>query len=157
LSWPLAVRAFKFVTSPFGERVHPIEGVLRKHAGVDLAASLGQPVQSAAPGRVLSAGWMRGHGYQVEVQHTGGFRTRYSHLSALLVEPGAMVEAGSTLGLAGATGMATGVHLHFEVWKKGQAKNPMAWFHLPRAKSKAKTHQYVARPHHAAHATKGSS
>jgi murein DD-endopeptidase MepM/ murein hydrolase activator NlpD len=141
LKWPLA--AHTQVTSPFGERIHPIEGVPKKHTGVDLSAALGQPIKAAAPGRVVSAGWRGGYGYQVEVLHAGGLRTRYSHLSALLVEPGAMVQAGSAVGLAGATGKATGVHLHFEVWRRGRAKNPMGWFRRHR---RVRRHQYVARP-----------
>ena len=150
LRWPLATSAA--ITSPFGERVHPIEGVLRKHTGVDLAAAPGQPVQAAAPGRVVKAGWRGSHGYQVEVLHAGGLRTRYSHLSGLLVELGAVVEAGSMVGLAGDTGAATGVHLHFEVWRKGHAKNPLQWFR--RKTSRAR--QYVTRPP-PARGVKGSS
>ena len=141
LRWPLATPSS--VTSPFGERVHPIEGVLRRHTGVDLSAAPAQPIQAAAAGRVVSAGWKGSHGYSVEVEHAGGLRTRYSHLSELLVELGANVEAGSLLGLAGDTGLATGVHLHFEVWRNGQAKNPLAWF---RAKL-SRARQYVTRPH----------
>lgn len=140
LKWPLATRGA--VTSPFGERFHPIERIQRRHTGVDLAAEPQQPVVAAATGRVLKAGWLGSHGYQVEVQHAGGLRTRYSHLSALLVEPGAFVEAGSVLGLAGDTGAATGVHLHFEVWRNGRASNPLQWFRI----KPARTRQYVTRP-----------
>jgi murein DD-endopeptidase MepM/ murein hydrolase activator NlpD len=130
------------VTSGFGDRIHPVDGVYRMHSGVDLAAAPSQPIQAAAPGKVISAGWHGAHGLVVEVQHAGGLRTRYSHLSALLVEEGATVEAGSTLGLAGDTGLTTGVHLHFEVWKKGTARNPLKWFHRRAPGNR----QFVTRP-----------
>ncbi len=121
-SWPLTPVS---VTSHFGERAHPIMGQVRDHLGVDLAAKRGQAIFSAAPGVVLRAGWNGSHGYQVEVQHAAQILTRYSHLSRVLVRPGTILERGDVLGLAGDTGMATGVHLHFELWKDGQPMDPM--------------------------------
>ncbi|MDY7229249.1 M23 family metallopeptidase [Hyalangium rubrum] len=121
-TWPLFP---VYVTSDFGEREHPIKGELRDHLGVDLSAKRGQAILSAAPGVVLRAGWNGSHGYQVEVQHASRIYTRYSHLSRVLVEPGEILERGDVLGLAGDTGMATGVHLHFELWKDGQPMNPL--------------------------------
>ncbi|MFN0063245.1 MAG: M23 family metallopeptidase [Myxococcaceae bacterium] len=123
LGWP--VKPWVYVTSSFGPRMHPIDGVYRRHAGIDLAAEWGQPVLSAGAGKVIGAGWRGAHGLQIEVRHPNGTQTRYSHLAELLVEPGALVEAGSLIGLAGDTGYATGVHLHFEVWAQGRPRNPM--------------------------------
>ncbi|HEX8704721.1 MAG TPA: M23 family metallopeptidase [Myxococcaceae bacterium] len=121
-SWPVTPVS---VTSHFGERAHPIMGQVRDHLGLDLAAKRGQAIFAAAPGVVLRAGWNGSHGYQVEVQHAAKILTRYSHLSRVLVRPGAILERGDVLGLAGDTGMATGVHLHFELWKDGVPMDPM--------------------------------
>jgi murein DD-endopeptidase MepM/ murein hydrolase activator NlpD len=122
LAWPLAPVS---ITSLFGQRWHPILGESRRHLGVDLAAQQGQVIYTAEKGVVLRAGWNGDHGNQVEVQHAGRWVTRYSHLSRVLVEPGEILERGDALGLAGETGLATGVHLHFELWRDGQALDPL--------------------------------
>ncbi|MFY0573688.1 M23 family metallopeptidase [Cystobacter fuscus] len=122
LSWPVEPVV---VTSVFGSRLHPILGTERDHQGVDLAARAGQLVTAAAQGVVLRAGWNGGHGNGVIVQHDGNVTTRYSHLSRLLVVPGDVVEAGDVLGAAGRTGMATGVHVHFELWRDGEPSDPL--------------------------------
>lgn len=121
-SWPVEPVV---VTSVFGSRLHPILGRERDHQGVDLAARAGQLVTAAARGVVLRAGWNGGHGNQVIVQHEGDVTTRYSHLSRLLVVPGDVVEEGDVLGAAGRTGMATGVHVHFELWRDGEPSDPL--------------------------------
>ncbi|QSQ19755.1 M23 family metallopeptidase [Pyxidicoccus parkwayensis] len=122
LMWPLAPVN---ITSLFGQRWHPILGENRRHLGVDLAATQGQVIYTADKGVVLRAGWNGDHGNQVEVQHAGRWVTRYSHLSRVLVEPGEILERGEALGLAGETGLATGVHLHFELWRDGQPMDPL--------------------------------
>ncbi len=122
LAWPLAPVS---ITSLFGQRWHPVTGEHRRHLGVDLAASQGQAIYTAERGVVLRAGWNGDHGNQVEVQHAGRWVTRYSHLSRVLVEPGEVLERGDALGLAGETGLATGVHLHFELWRDGQPLDPL--------------------------------
>jgi murein DD-endopeptidase MepM/ murein hydrolase activator NlpD len=113
------------ITSVFGSRVHPITGQEREHQGVDLAAEPGQLVLAAARGVVLRAGWNGAHGNQVVIQHDGDVTTRYSHLSRLLVLPGDVLESGDVLGTAGMTGLATGVHLHFELWRDGEPVDPL--------------------------------
>ncbi|MFP2934129.1 M23 family metallopeptidase [Pyxidicoccus sp. 3LG] len=122
LAWPVAPVS---ITSLFGHRWHPVTGQHRRHLGVDLAATQGQVVYTAEKGVVLRAGWNGDHGNQVEVQHEGRWLTRYSHLSRVLVEPGEILERGNAVGLAGETGLATGVHLHFELWRDGQAMDPL--------------------------------
>jgi murein DD-endopeptidase MepM/ murein hydrolase activator NlpD len=82
-------------------------------------------VYAAAAGVVLNAGWNGNYGYQVEIQHAARVFTRYSHLSRVLVEPGQILERGDVVGLAGDTGMATGVHLHFELWQDGRPRDPI--------------------------------
>jgi murein DD-endopeptidase MepM/ murein hydrolase activator NlpD len=121
-SWPISPVS---VTSHFGERAHPILGEMREHLGIDLAARRGQGVFAAAPGVVLNAGWNGNYGYQVEVQHAARVTTRYSHLARVMVEPGEILERGDLVGLAGDTGLATGVHLHFELWKDGRPRDPL--------------------------------
>jgi murein DD-endopeptidase MepM/ murein hydrolase activator NlpD len=121
-SWPVEPVV---VTSTYGSRLHPITGQEREHLGVDLATRHGQLISAAADGVVRSAGWNGSHGLQVELQHEGELVTRYSHLSRVLVEPGDVLAQGDVVGLAGKTGLATGVHLHFELWRKGEPCDPM--------------------------------
>jgi murein DD-endopeptidase MepM/ murein hydrolase activator NlpD len=123
--WPLdQVR----VTSRFGRRYHPIAHRNKMHSGIDLAADRNQPVMAAGPGIVVRAGWMQGYGYEVTVDHGDGRMTRYSHLARTLVLEGTQVVKGMPLGLAGRTGTATGVHLHFEYWKNDVARDPLKDF-----------------------------
>lgn len=122
LRWPIERAG---LTSPFGLRLHPIEGRRHLHAGIDLGAERGRVVGAAARGYVVRAGWVGGYGLLVEVRHPGDLTTRYGHLSALLCAPGDAVDPGQPLGLVGQTGVATGPHLHFEVWKDGQPRDPM--------------------------------
>lgn len=113
-----------WLTSGYGNRIHPILGRSRFHQGVDLAASNGTPVLAASEGVVVLAGWAGGYGIQVVLDHGGGYQSRYAHLSKLLVETGQVVKSGDNIGLAGATGLATGPHLHFEIRHDGYAINP---------------------------------
>jgi murein DD-endopeptidase MepM/ murein hydrolase activator NlpD len=103
------------VTSEFGWRRDPINGAARFHRGIDIRAAYGQDIQAAGPGRVVSAGTDGAYGETVVIEHAGGVRTRYAHLSAALVAPGQEVAAGHVVGRAGRSGRATGTHLHFEV------------------------------------------
>lgn len=113
------------INSTFGRRVHPITGANSAHKGLDLRAERGQAIYTAAPGVVLRAGWSSGYGKLVEVRHAGNVVTRYGHLSEVLVAPGEVLGKGDVVGLAGDTGMATGVHLHFELLREGQPCDPL--------------------------------
>jgi murein DD-endopeptidase MepM/ murein hydrolase activator NlpD len=104
--------------------VHPLHGDYRFHAGVDLEAADTQPVEAAADGVVVWAGWNGAHGKQIELQHDAHLATRYSHLTSMFVEPGERVKRGTVIGLAGHTGAVTGPHLHFELRKDGVAVDP---------------------------------
>lgn len=112
------------MTSPWGNRVHPLSGEYRFHAGVDLLAERAQPVRAVGSGTVVFAGWNGAHGKQVEIQHDDHLSTRYSHLEALLVAPGAHVNRGDVIALAGDTGQTTGPHLHFELLEDGTSVDP---------------------------------
>lgn len=112
------------VTSGFGMRRHPLLGILRPHAGVDLAAPAGSPVVATAEGRVSTAGWTGGFGLLVAVEHGRGRQTRYAHLSRLNVTAGQRVRHGDVIGYVGSTGRSTGPHLHYETRVNGRAINP---------------------------------
>ncbi len=108
------------ISSIFGTRVHPVTGQVRFHQGTDLAAPEGTPVVAAFSGRVEIAGWLGGYGLIVVISHGDTHETRYAHLSEVLVKPGQEIKQGNVIGLVGSTGMATGPHLHFEIWQKMQ-------------------------------------
>jgi|GEM_PF-1689424 len=103
------------VTSPFGLRTDPLHGRRRFHAGIDVGARFGTMVYAAAKGWVVYAGWQGGYGNHVVIDHGDGVRTHYSHLHELYFQAGQVVEQGDTIGSVGATGRATGPHLHFAV------------------------------------------
>ena len=113
------------VTSGFGWRADPFHGAAKFHRGIDIRAAYGQDVPTAASGRVVSAGTEGGYGQSVVIEHAGGIRTRYAHLSTTLVAPGDEVREGQVVGRAGHSGRATGTHLHFEVMTaSGKPLNP---------------------------------
>jgi murein DD-endopeptidase MepM/ murein hydrolase activator NlpD len=121
LAWPVAGR----ITSTFGWRYHPILHFARLHKGVDFGAAWGSPIVAAASGQVTMAGWAGGYGRQVRISHGGGLVTSYSHMSSIAAQPGAFVRQGQLIGYVGASGLATGAHLHYEVYQSGQAVNPL--------------------------------
>jgi murein DD-endopeptidase MepM/ murein hydrolase activator NlpD len=121
LSLPLTTN----VSSPFGWRADPLGAGRRFHGGIDLHAAYGREVPSAAPGRVVHAADQGAYGQTVVVEHAGGLRTRYAHLSAITVEVGQELAKGEVLGRVGQSGRATGPHLHFEVLKDGVKLNPL--------------------------------
>jgi peptidoglycan hydrolase-like protein with peptidoglycan-binding domain len=116
LAWPLAAPIIGDRFGPRGDRWH---------TGVDLPAPLGTPVYSARSGEVVWAGWRDGYGLLVTVAHGKGERSMYAHLSKIDVRVGVWIGAGVRVGLIGATGDATGPHLHFEVRVRGAAVDPL--------------------------------
>ncbi|RQP04434.1 MAG: M23 family peptidase [Paracoccus sp. BP8] len=120
---PLAMpvqAAFRY-TSPFGRRWG------RMHEGIDMAAPVGTPVYATGEGTVVFAGWQRGYGNLIKIQHELGTETRYGHLSKIRVKVGQKVSRGSQIGDMGNTGRSTGSHLHYEVRVNGRAVNPMSF------------------------------
>jgi murein DD-endopeptidase MepM/ murein hydrolase activator NlpD len=112
------------VTSHFSKaRFHPILKVYRPHLGTDYGAPIGTPVQTIGSGRVEFAGRKGGDGNMVKIAHSQGYETMYMHLSKILVHVGEHVEIGSTIGLVGMTGLATGPHLDFRISQRGQFLN----------------------------------
>ena len=116
--------AFSRVTSGFAMRFHPIHKTWRAHLGTDYGAPTGTPVRSVGDGTVSFAGVQNGYGNVVRLQHAGGRETVYAHLSRIDVRRGQRVGQGDRIGAVGATGWATGPHLHFEFLVSGQHKDP---------------------------------
>lgn len=123
------------VSSAFGVRRHPILGYTRAHRGTDFAAPTGTPVYAAADGQVKAAGVMGGYGRAVDIAHRGNIVTRYGHMSVIAsgIRPGARVRQGQVIGRVGATGLATGPHLHFEIHVAGAAVDPARRREMPAA------------------------
>lgn len=117
--------AFSRVTSGFAMRFHPVHKTMRAHLGVDFGAPTGTPVRSVGDGVVTFSGWQNGYGNVVQVEHSGGRSTLYAHLSRIDARRGARIEQGQLIGAVGATGWATGPHLHFEFKEKGVQRDPL--------------------------------
>ncbi len=117
--------AFSRVTSGFKMRFHPILQTWRAHLGVDYAAPIGTPVRAVGDGVVEFAGEQGGYGKVVFIRHKNGHQTVYAHLSRLLVRHGQRVAQGQTIAASGATGWATGPHLHYEFRINGRHQNPL--------------------------------
>jgi murein DD-endopeptidase MepM/ murein hydrolase activator NlpD len=118
--------SFRRISSVFGRRKHPVLGVWRAHRGTDYAAASGTPVHTIGDGVVIFAGVKGGYGNVLEIRHRNGFVSRYGHLRGFArgVRRGTSVTQGETVGYVGATGLATGPHLHFEVLVNGVQRDP---------------------------------
>jgi murein DD-endopeptidase MepM/ murein hydrolase activator NlpD len=121
------------VSSNFGMRRHPILGYSRMHKGIDFRAGYGTPILAATDGRVSAAGWAGGYGNQVRLAHAGGISTSYSHMSRFAVRPGTFVHQGQVIGYVGSTGLSTGPHLHYELYRNGVPVNPASVQFVTRA------------------------
>ena len=125
LDWPLPTAGR--ITSPFGSRIHPVFKTKSTHSGIDIASPAGTPVFAAGPGEVLYAGWQRGFGQVIIIDHGRDISTVYAHLDAMYVKDGAAVKSGTRIGAVGKTGTTTGYHLHFEVRVKAEARDPFRY------------------------------
>ena len=115
----------------FGRREDPFTGNEEFHTGIDLSTDKGQPVFATAAGTVESASYNGAYGNMIVLDHGFGLKTRYAHLSGFAVRPGDRIERAAVIGYVGATGRATGPHLHYEVLVNGQLVDPIQ-FLLPR-------------------------
>ena len=115
----------KRVSSDFGGRT--MNGRAENHSGLDMSAPSGTPIYATGPGIVTKSGWGTGYGQYVEINHGNGYLTRYAHASRLIARVGDRVEAGEHIANVGCTGRCTGPHLHYEVVKDGQRKNPSTY------------------------------
>ncbi len=129
--WPVAASG-TVITSNFGIREHPIQGVVKQHTGLDIGgAPLGTPVVAAADGVVTYAGWLGGYGNCVMINHGDGVVTLYGHGNEILTTVGKEVKQGETIMAVGSTGNSTGPHLHFEVRINGEYTNPLNYVKVP--------------------------
>jgi murein DD-endopeptidase MepM/ murein hydrolase activator NlpD len=119
--WP----AVGWLTDRFGARADPFTGEPDYHQGLDISADKGDPVRVTADGVVTTASYSGAFGNLAVVQHEFGITTRYAHLSRLAVRPGDRVRRGDLVGYVGATGRASGPHVHYEVWADGKPVNPL--------------------------------
>ncbi|MGN1334196.1 MAG: murein hydrolase activator EnvC family protein [Anaerovoracaceae bacterium] len=125
-TWPCP--ASRYISSSFGNRLHPTLNVWKFHTGIDIGCSAGKDIVAAASGKVIMSQWYGGYGNCVMIDHGGGIVTLYGHASKLLVSKGQVVKQGQVIALVGSTGRSTGPHLHFEVRKNGQYIDPMSYF-----------------------------
>jgi murein DD-endopeptidase MepM/ murein hydrolase activator NlpD len=115
------------LTSTFGNRFHPVLGRMRMHKGVDYGAGTGTPILAAGDARVSFVGWKGGYGRVVELDHGRGYSTLYGHMSAFGKERvGQRIAQGTVIGYVGASGLATGPHLHYEFKVNGAQRNPLS-------------------------------
>ncbi len=122
------VATYSYISSRFGERIHPITGELKNHNGMDIAANSGTAVYAADGGKVVLAEWYGGYGNCIMIEHGNGYKTLYGHLSYIGVKNGQYVNQGDTIGQVGSTGNSTGPHLHFEVYSNGSRIDPEQFY-----------------------------
>ncbi len=125
--WPLPAK-YKKISSPFGERIHPVTGEPQFHKGVDIPAPNGTSVYCVAKGTVIETGNSYANGKYVIVDHGGGISTVYCHLSKIAVKKDDVLAQGEVLGLVGMTGWATGYHLHLTVYRDSKAVDPLTFY-----------------------------
>lgn len=127
MAWPIA-KSGTYITSDYGMREHPIQGIVKKHTGIDIGnAGFGAPVIAATDGVVTMAGRYGGYGNCVIINHGNGISTLYGHGQAILTEVGKEVKKGDLIMEVGSTGNSTGPHLHFEVRVNGSCVDPMPY------------------------------
>jgi murein DD-endopeptidase MepM/ murein hydrolase activator NlpD len=119
--WP--VRGY--LSATFGNRIDPFTAQKDFHPGIDISAPMGTKIQAPADGVVVSAGIQGGYGNAVVIDHGNGIVTRYGHMDSFEVKPGQRVRRGDVIGHVGNTGRSTAPHVHYEVWVRDQAQNPI--------------------------------
>ncbi len=112
------------ISSGFGMRRHPVLGYRRMHSGLDFKAAYGTPIVAVTDGVVTSAGRMGGCGNAVKLKHGGGLSTRYCHMSRIAARSGSRVRRGQVIGYVGSTGLSTGPHLHYELYRGSRKVDP---------------------------------
>lgn len=125
--WPV----YGEISSPYGWRNSPFR---RKnssfHDGIDIKSNSGTPVLAATDGKVTYSGWMAAYGRTIEIKNSSGYTTKYGHNSVLLVKKGDSVEKGQLISRVGNTGLSTGPHLHFTVFKGNETQDPLTYLPL---------------------------
>lgn len=119
------------LSSPFGERKDPITKMIKTHEGIDVEAGNGESILAALDGTVVDTGSSPSYGKYLRIRHSNGFETVYAHCSAVSAMQGQNVAQGDVIAKVGNTGASVGTHLHFEVWKDGNAVNPLEYITVP--------------------------
>jgi murein DD-endopeptidase MepM/ murein hydrolase activator NlpD len=114
------------ITSSFGMRRHPLLGYMRMHSGLDFHAGYGEPIYAATDGVIAFAGRKGGYGNFIQINHAAGLATGYGHMSRFATRAGQRVRQGQVIGYIGSTGLSTGPHLHYEMYRNGRPINPMS-------------------------------
>lgn len=114
------------ITSGYGYRRHPILGYKKMHAGIDFGAPYGAPIYAATDGIVAYAGRKGGYGNFIQINHGGNLASGYGHMSRIAARPGQRVRQGQIIGYVGSTGLSTGPHLHYELYRNGRHINPLS-------------------------------
>lgn len=132
LVWPMPTNSK--ISSPYGNRLHPIYKVWKMHTGIDIGSALNEYIVAAGDGIVKYASSRDGYGNTIIIDHGSGITTLYAHINqkGFMVKVGQKVKAGDTIAKAGMTGVATGPHLHFEVRKNGVVQNPLEYVKQPK-------------------------
>jgi murein DD-endopeptidase MepM/ murein hydrolase activator NlpD len=120
LGWPVAGT----ISSPYGYRNHPVREERKFHTGVDLSVPSGSAVKATADGIVSFAGWTENSGIVVVAEHGHGFSTAYAHNRKALVRVGQRIARGDVIAMSGSTGVSTGPHVHYEIWRYGRSADP---------------------------------
>ena len=118
----------EYESSSFGMRYHPILKIRKRHLGIDIVTNIGTPVYAPGKGKVVFVGRRGGYGLEMEIDHGYGYKTRYAHLSKVLVKRGHKVNRGDLIAKTGNSGLTTGPHLHYEVSHNGVKLNPARFF-----------------------------
>jgi murein DD-endopeptidase MepM/ murein hydrolase activator NlpD len=121
LGWPVEGR----ISSSYGYRIHPVLDERKFHTGVDISVPPGSEVKATANGIVSFAGWTKNSGVVVVIEHGHGFNTAYAHNRKALVRVGQRIARGDVIGMSGSTGVSTGPHVHYEIWRNGRPTDPV--------------------------------
>jgi murein DD-endopeptidase MepM/ murein hydrolase activator NlpD len=127
LATPVGWPAEGSLSSSYGYRNHPVHDEKKFHTGVDISVPSGSVVKATANGIVSFAGWTENSGIVVVVEHGHGFRTAYAHNRKALVRVGQRIARGDAVGQSGSTGVSTGPHVHYEIWRNGRHTNPVGF------------------------------
>jgi murein DD-endopeptidase MepM/ murein hydrolase activator NlpD len=128
---PIKARDFINISSPYGFREHPIKKEVLFHEGIDISARVGTDVYSTAQGRVIKVLYSKyGYGNRVVIKHAYGFETLYAHLGVINVKKGQWVQKNQKIGTVGNTGLSTGPHLHYEIHKHKNPRDPLGYFYV---------------------------
>ena len=123
VGWPVAGT----LSSPYGYRNHPVHEEKKFHSGVDISVPSGSEVKATAHGIVSFAGWTENSGIVVVAEHGHGFSTAYAHNRKALVRVGQRIARGEVIAMSGSTGVSTGPHVHYEIWRNGRPVDPVGF------------------------------